>query len=556
MGNPNPDSPVNAVRRRALRSVLAVLRDPASRPVFRLLAPMRTRLVLVTALSSASAVLEGLRMASLLALLTALTGSAPFLLPWLGTVAPLPALIGVLILSVIREGVEYARAHLSADCQRRFVDRVRERTLAGILAQPYSWFTETQSGEAAYLVNAQVSRFSAFLPVLSMAVSAGGTVLMLGGLLVWTDWRVAAVCAGGALLMGVASVPCNRLLVRIGFQLAEASSAAAARVQDALRAIKLVKASRMEESECERCNRLAERVTALQVTATTTRQATGGIANLLGVGTILAAVSLPGAPVLGTILLALRALPEWTRLRDAWTQLASNLGFIVQVTPFLGVQSTTRPDPPRNGVMVRGANVTIGNVPILHDVSLVVRSGQTVALMGVTGSGKSTILDVIAGLRGADGFVRAGRCAYLPQDPGLLYGSVRENIGYGAPKAIVRWCPVPLEHEVGEAGVRVSGGQRQLIGLDRVVSQGHPVWLLDEPTAHLDPKTEGQVCRWLRVADPARAVLIATHRVVVANACQYVYVLHNGRVVEEGSPQALRARGGRYAVLVALQEDQ
>ena len=247
------------IRSKALRSVLDVIRDPASRPVFAALKPLRLPLSGVMALGLLSAVLEGARMASLLALLTALTSTVPITLPFIGPLGILPSVVLVLLLSIIRESLEWWRTHLAAECQRQLVDALRTKTLLGILFQPYPWFTETQSGEAAFLVNAQVARFSTFLPVLSTAVSAGGTILVLGGLLVWADWRVALVCGLGAMVVGASSIPWNRRLVRYGFDLAEASTAAAARVQDALRAIKLVKASRMEAWETVRCTALASR---------------------------------------------------------------------------------------------------------------------------------------------------------------------------------------------------------------------------------------------------------------------------------------------------------
>jgi subfamily B ATP-binding cassette protein MsbA len=223
--------------------------------------------------------------------------------------------------------------------------------------------------------------------------------------------------------------------------------------------------------------------------------------------------------------------------------------------------------------------------PALKDVSLEVRRGETVALVGPSGGGKSTLLnliprfyDVTAGRLLIDGGdVREvtleslrRQIALVTQEPFLFDDSVRANIAYARPGA----TPAEIEaaaraaaaHDficdlqqgydtpVGEAGARLSGGQRQRIAIARAFLKDAPVLLLDEATSALDTESEAQVQAALKRLMAGRATLLIAHRLSTVRGADRIYVIDKGRVVESGDHDSLVARRGLYARLARSQD--
>ncbi|HSH22621.1 MAG TPA: ABC transporter ATP-binding protein [Acidimicrobiales bacterium] len=220
--------------------------------------------------------------------------------------------------------------------------------------------------------------------------------------------------------------------------------------------------------------------------------------------------------------------------------------------------------------------------PVLHDVDLSVRPGETFALVGPTGSGKSTIAkfvtrfhDPIAGRVLIDGrdvrdvTVESLRrqIGVVPQEPFLFAGSVRDNIAFARPEAtdaelweacqalgvdgLITSLPQGLDTPVHERGSSLSSGQRQLLALARAFVARPRVLVLDEATSSLDLRSEAVVERALDVVLEGRTAILIAHRLATAMRADRIAVVEAGRIVEIGSPVDLVAAGGRYAVLHA-----
>jgi ABC-type multidrug transport system fused ATPase/permease subunit len=218
--------------------------------------------------------------------------------------------------------------------------------------------------------------------------------------------------------------------------------------------------------------------------------------------------------------------------------------------------------------------------PILRGISLTVQPGQTVALVGGTGAGKTTLVSLVprfydpgAGRVLIDGLdVRAAtkkslraNISVVLQDTLLLSGTVLENIAYGRPEAtraeieaaaeaaqahvFIGQLPRGYDTQVGERGVRLSGGQKQRIGLARAFLKNAPILLLDEPTSALDLTTEAEIMETLHTLMKRYTTLIVTHRLATIHRADCIHVLENGRVVESGTGPELLARRGVYAGL-------
>jgi ABC-type multidrug transport system fused ATPase/permease subunit len=190
-----------------------------------------------------------------------------------------------------------------------------------------------------------------------------------------------------------------------------------------------------------------------------------------------------------------------------------------------------------------------GGAPLLRNVSLCLRSGETVMLRGISGSGKSSLLSLLAGvLQPTSGAIRVDRArvAYVPQDVILLDDSIRNNLLFGRRRSdtelmhaldaanlgeFVAAQPFGLDTEVGDNGILLSGGQRQRLGLARAIVGGASLLLLDEATSALDEETESRVFANLRAS--GIAILVVTHRALRKAFVQRVFRLEDGCLIEE-----------------------
>ena len=219
---------------------------------------------------------------------------------------------------------------------------------------------------------------------------------------------------------------------------------------------------------------------------------------------------------------------------------------------------------------------------ILEHLDLHIPSGQTVAVVGTTGAGKSTVVKLLARFHDpVDGSVRAsgtdirkfpleewrGVLGYVPQEPHLFHGTIASNIAYGRPGATeaeitdaarrvgaltaIAAIPGGFTHPVGERGRGLSSGQRQLIALARAEMVDPALLLLDEATATLDPSTEATILAAADRATGRRTSVIVAHRLATAARADRILVLDRGRIIEDGTHADLLAACGTYAKLWA-----
>ena len=251
--------------------------------------------------------------------------------------------------------------------------------------------------------------------------------------------------------------------------------------------------------------------------------------------------------------------------------------------------------PGAAALKVTGGQVTLRDVhfgydaarPILKGVDLDVLPGQTVAIVGSSGSGKSTIgrllfrfYDVTGGAMLIDGQdVRDvtqeslhAQIGVVPQDTVLFNDTVHYNIAYGRPSAseaeireaaraanihdFIMSLPDGYETTVGERGLKLSGGEKQRVGIARTLLKNPPILLLDEATSALDTDTEREIQRELRQMGQGRTVITIAHRLSTIQDADRIVVLEDGEIVETGTHDALLAQAGRYAHLWNRQSEE
>jgi ATP-binding cassette subfamily B protein len=253
---------------------------------------------------------------------------------------------------------------------------------------------------------------------------------------------------------------------------------------------------------------------------------------------------------------------------------------------------TERPDDDKPPLVLSTARVELDNVqfgyrpgePVIRRLSLVAEPGKVTALVGPSGGGKSTILNLILRLYeiddGAivvDGQNIAGvsrrslrsQIAYVGQDVFLFRGTVRENIAFGRPGAteadivaaakaayahdFISAFPRGYETPVGEHGMQVSGGERQRIAVARALLKDAPIILLDEATASLDSESERQVQGAIEHLCRGRTTIVIAHRLHTVVDAHRIFVIEDGAVAEAGRHEELLRKGGRYASFYRLQ---
>ncbi|TMV07800.1 ATP-binding cassette domain-containing protein [Ruegeria sediminis] len=282
-------------------------------------------------------------------------------------------------------------------------------------------------------------------------------------------------------------------------------------------------------------------------------------------------------------------------LSEIWSELQRAAGATERLVELLTVEDTvtdpanpaTLPQPVRGEIGFDGVSFRYPSRPdvaALDDMTLTVNPGETVAFVGPSGAGKTTVIQLIqrfydpdAGAVTLDGIdLRSLKrsdfrrhIALVPQDPVIFAASARENIRFGRPEAtdaeveeaaraaaahdFIAALPEGYDSFVGERGVMLSGGQKQRIAIARAILRDAPVLLLDEATSALDAESERAVQGAVDELSAGRTTLIVAHRLATVKKADRIVVMEAGRIVAQGTHADLVAEGGLYARLARLQ---
>jgi subfamily B ATP-binding cassette protein MsbA len=497
----------------------------------------------------------------------------------------------------------YGHKVLLAAVSERIVADLQISIFQKYMEADLAYLNDHHSGQLISRCLNDTSQISDMVSVVVLSLARDTMMfLLLAGVMFYRDWQLALVTFIVLPLVGLGIGRIGRLARQASTAVLTESAKVTTILSEALGGVRLVKAYGGEPHEIERAREAIDRKREWGVRLARAQAMVSPLTEFLG-GAAIAMTILygvwrfeAGEFTIGTLTSFLAALALCYRplksLAHVNVRLQRGLAALRRIREILDTQprltdvAGAKPLRDPRGE-IRFENVTFAYAtggPIIRDVSVVIPSGRSVALVGPSGAGKSTLVnliprlyDVVSGgvlvdgtdLRDVTLASLRDAIALVTQETILFDDTVRANIAYGCRDAteaeiaaaaraalaedFIARLPQGFDTIIGERGHRLSGGQRQRIAIARAMLKNAPILLLDEPTSSLDNESERLVKLALGHLIRGRTTLIVAHRLSTVMDADEIHVMDHGRIVESGRHRELLERGGMYARLYALQ---
>jgi subfamily B ATP-binding cassette protein MsbA len=513
--------------------------------------------------------------------------------------------IATVLIAVVTGAAMYTVSYFTESLSQSIGNDLRVRLYSHLQKLSLAYYDDTRVGTILSTLTSDVQTIQSFASVATLNMLTNSfTVVGMIVVMVLCRWDFTLIALAVTPLLAIFVLRVNKAIRTAVKEVRTHQSDLVATLQEGLQSIQVVQAFGREDHQ-------EQQVRAASMNTVTAWLTARRVSSLLSpvVGTAIAVCTglvlwrgslliLSGAMTVGALTVFLAYLAKFFQpVRD----LAQMTNQIAQVsvafervvalfdTDKVIPEHPTPADPPAFSGEITFDRVAFGydpKLPVLKDITFTIRAGETVGIVGPTGSGKSTIASLIARFRDVDsGTIMIdgvdirdyglrklrSQIGFVLQDTVLLRGTVRDNIAFGRPDAtdaeIVHAAKMANAHDfitrmpegydsfVGDRGVTLSGGQRQRIGIARALIRDNPILILDEPTAALDAESEHLVIEALERLMAGRTVIAIAHRLSTLRNADKIMVIKDGAVLEDGTHQQLLALDGTYAHLHHLQFD-
>ncbi|HEX4843345.1 MAG TPA: lipid A export permease/ATP-binding protein MsbA [Limnobacter sp.] len=513
----------------------------------------------------------------------------------------LPAII--LGLFLVRGVASYINEYCSAKLAGLVVHDLRQEMLSRILRFPNAYFVEQPAGKVISTVSTNVDAVTeAGFNIITVLIRDGAIVIGLLAILLYTNWQLTLICFAILPLIAVGVSIAGKRLNRFAHNAQASHADLVQSISEVIGAQKIIKIYGAHKVETDRFMKSADEIRHSRVKLVATSAANSAIVQWMLAAAVAAVVFFAGrmagndamtagdfASFMTAMMMLLAPVKRLTGINQQLQKglaAADNVFRVVDrpIEQSQGTHTTNRAQG-----YIEFANVSLkypgAEVRTLSNVNLWVKPGQTVGIVGVSGGGKSTLINLLPRfLDPSEGVVKLDsvdlrqwdleslrrQIAVVTQESHLLNDTVRNNIAYGelrgaSDEAILDAARMAnalpfiqkLEHGLdtmlGDNGLRLSGGQRQRISIARAFLKNAPILILDEATSALDSEAEREVQEDMERLRHGRTTLVIAHRLSTLTSADFIVVLDQGRIIEQGTHTELLALGGKYHYLYSIQ---
>ena len=505
--------------------------------------------------------------------------------------------VSALILAAtwIRAAFNYLAQIYTEMTQLNLVDRVRKRIFEQLQSLSLSYFSTSHSGELINTITGEISRLQQAFGLSAFLFTKSLTLAVYSLIMFQLSWQLSLMAIALFTLLAVGLSALNKQVREASFVVSKANGQFTSRAIEFINGIRTVQASGTQEFERSRYYKASNDVVQSSIKATLglaiIRPLAEGAATTVLVSMIIIAITvfvtngtLQVASLLTFLFTLFRVIPSIHEINGNRAMLSSFSGSIANVMRLLKtddkkylINGTQEFTGLKQAIEFRSVDFSyeIGAL-VLNNITLTIRKGQTTALVGSSGAGKTTLADLIprfydatqgqvsydgVDLRNYDINTVRHRMAVVSQDTFIFNSSVFNNIAYGIESAtqqevehaaqlanalaFILEMPEGFDTQLGDRGVRLSGGQRQRIAIARALLRNPEILILDEATSALDSVSERLIQESLEKLSVGRTVIAIAHRLSTIAKADKVVVLEQGKIVEQGAYQELILQRGK-----------
>ncbi len=519
------------------------------------------------------------------------------------------ACIAVIVIAVVDAFCSYWEKYTTTSVGQWVTHDLRRTLYAQVHRLSLAYHDTSKTGDLISRVTTDIDSIQSFIVsgLLSILVDIATIVGMIG-VLFYLSWQLTLIALAVVPVLFAIVYTYTRKVKKASREVRKQEGKMISVVQEVLGSIRVVKAFSREDYEVHRLEGESLETVEASLRARTLKAKLVPIVNIVtalgtcGVlyfgGRLALSSGMTGGKIyifIAYIAGMYKPMQDISKIMDSYSK--ADIGY-ERIQEIIGNQSEMRDAPGAKDLQIKEGRIDFDHVTfsygsdreILHDVSMTMKPGSVVALVGPTGSGKTTLINLIArfyepqsGTIKIDGqdvskvkqASLRSQISFVLQDTVLFSGTIWENIAYGRPEAthneiiaaaeaanaaeFIDYLPQKYDTSVGERGDTLSGGQRQRIAIARAIVRGSSILILDEPTSALDANSEHLVFEALDRLMKGKTSIVIAHRLSTVRKADCIYVIQEGRVIESGTHEDLVEAGGLYQELIETQnhrEDQ